>query len=92
MITTKLMEFASAIIGFFLGLIPADWTPPAWFSGAAGAVQQFFNSATSVGVWIPIDFAFLCAFSIMSAYIGGGVVKMIRILWSALTGGGGSAG
>jgi hypothetical protein len=44
-----------------------------------------------MGVWIPLDLAFACAFALVTTYIGGGVVKAIRILISHFTAGGGSA-
>lgn len=91
MITNALLSVINAALGFFIGLIPDSLNPPGWVSGSAAALVGFFSNAQSMGVWIPLDFAFLCAYALMSTYIGGGVVKMVRILISHFTGGGGSA-
>jgi hypothetical protein len=59
--------------------------------GAVDAMRGLFVSASTMGVWIPLDIGFAAAALIMHVYIGGGVIKAVRILISHFTGGGGSA-
>ncbi len=91
MITSLFLKGLLGIVSAFASMLPDSWTPPDWLVGVADAIAGFVDSATTMNVWIPLDFAMLCAASLISAYMGGAVVKGLRILVSHFTGGGGGA-
>lgn len=91
MITEWFFGMLGDVIEAGLDLIPESMNPPGWLIGAGEAMAGLFSNIHSLGVWIPTTLAFGAAAFIMNAYIGGGVIKAVRILISHFTGGGGSA-
>lgn len=91
MVTQAILDFANMLLGAVFSLVPEGVRAPGWIAGSANAVKGLFTAAATMGVWIPLDIAVAAALLIMNTYIGGGVVKGIRILISHFTGGGGGA-
>lgn len=91
MIVEALVRVVLVIIGFLVELIPAMLPPfevPEGFAESAGQLGEWLGEANQV---IPIDFAVACLSLVLSALIFSATLKVVRILLSLFTGGGGSA-
>lgn len=90
MIIEWFMGAAAWVIHPIFAIMP-DFTVPAWFTGATVAIGSLFSNAASMGVWIPIALAVNVAGALFTAMMGGAIIKLLRIVASFLTAGGGSA-
>ncbi len=77
----------SGTIGTLVALVPA---PPAWVSNGFSALSGLFPYVDSLGVWIPVGLALTIGGAIVAAYVAGVVIKLIRMVVSYLTLGGGA--
>lgn len=87
-----------AIANFFLGLVAAALsflptnTPPAWLTSIGSAVGTVYGYAGQMGVWFPVTLVRNVVLAVLGAMLVGFGIKVIRIVTSFLTVGGGSAG
>lgn len=90
MITTWLMDFASSLITFGIGLFPTAG-PPSWFGDANGYIQQVLGYGSGLGAWIPWGYAGTVVAAVLSFWLVGFGIKVLRIVLSFFLAGGGSA-
>jgi len=90
MIVQWFMTAAQTVIDTIFSAMP-DIPVPAWFTGAGNALSGLFSAAASMGVWIPIPLALNVMATLFAAMMGGAIIKLVRIIASFLTAGGGSA-
>lgn len=87
--------FLNLVASFLEGMAewvgPGTLSPPPFLETSAGALSNLLRTVHGLGVWIPTDLAFLVAAAIINLYIGGGLVRLVRMGVSLFTGGGGSA-
>jgi hypothetical protein len=85
--------FLSAVGWVVNGIFTAipDIPVPGWFTGSIAAIQALFGAATTMGVWVPVPLAISVAALLFTALMGGAIIKLVRIIASFLTAGGGSA-
>ena len=91
MVTLALMKLAASFCGFVLDLVPGGG-PPSWFMDSGSAFNSVLSDAASMTVWFPLGLAVVIAQVLLTCQVGGGVIKIGRIVASFLTVGGGSAG
>ena len=90
MITAAVLDILTLIIGGLLDALPVT-TPPAWISTGVSYMPQVFTFAASMGVWFPWSLLGIVLAAVVTTWVGGFVVKVVRIVISHVTGGGGSA-
>jgi hypothetical protein len=73
----------------FSGL-PA-YVAPDWVSGLAGAAGQVFGMAGSMGVWFPAPLVMGILVALLAVWLVSFTIKVMRLVLSLFTGGGGSA-
>jgi hypothetical protein len=90
-ITYALMGIAALLVALIAALMP-DLPDPANTLGQAqggwATVLGFMGGASS---WLPFGFAFLCVGIVAVIAVAAGVIKLVRMVASFLSGGGGSA-
>lgn len=87
-----------AIVNFFLGLVEALLSflptnePPDWLTSIGGVVGTVYGYAGQMGAWFPVTLVRNVVIAVVAAALLGFSVKVVRIVASFLTVGGGSAG
>lgn len=90
MVTERLIDLVAGFASFVIGLVPAPGVP-AFFTDATNAASSVGDLFASVSVWFPLGLvaAVLTAWALTW---GVGVsIKVVRIVASFFTAGGGSA-
>lgn len=90
MITRLLMDFIAALINLITGLLPTSG-PPAWWTSVSGTIADVWTYGAGLGAWFPWQLAAVCVPAIFGAMAIGFGIRLIRIVASLFTGGGGSA-
>lgn len=91
MITDAIINFFLGIVAALLSFLPSN-EPPAWLLTIGGAIGTVYAYAGQMGVWFPVTLVRNVALAVIAAMLAGFVVKMVRIVASFVTVGGGSAG
>jgi hypothetical protein len=96
MLIELIVKALMAIPRAVLGLIP-DVTIPAYLTGTgpgtlAGTVSDLVASLAGINPWLPLAQLVAAAGLVLASMICAGVVKLVRIVSSYVTLGGGSAG
>lgn len=91
MISEAFIDFFAAFTRFAIGLLP-DSGPPGWFSDGTGYLSEVWSYASGLGAWIPFAHAGMVVTSILACVAIGLTIKLVRIVASFFTVGGGSAG
>lgn len=84
------MGFFLLLVQLVLGLLPDD-DVPAFAQGAASALQSVFSAGYGLGAWIPWSTAAVCAGAVIASLLIGLAIRVVRIIASFFTLGGGSA-
>lgn len=90
MVTDALIEWLTTVVVFILGGVP-QVDPPGWLLSTSSAVGTVYGYADSMGAWFPVNLTVTVVGSILAAWGIGFAVKVIRIVASFFTAGGGSA-
>lgn len=90
MITKLVMAFFVTLINLVLSILPSGG-PPSWWSDAAGYIGTVWGYGTGLGAWLPWGLAAVCVPAVFVAMGVGFTIKIIRIIASFFTAGGGSA-
>jgi hypothetical protein len=85
-----LMSLAANLFDWMFSGLPA-YTPPTWITGLSGAVAQVFAVAGSMGVWFPAPLVLSILLALLTFWVVSFGIKVIRLVVSLFTGGGGSA-
>jgi len=91
MVTEWLLGVLGTLVRGLLSVLP-DFDPPAWFSDSGGLFASIFGVADSMGVWLPVELGFTVAVAVLGCLVVGFGIKLVRIVASFATAGGGSAG
>lgn len=91
MVTDVLLGWLGALWSWLMGLFPVI-DPPDWLAGTGDALTTVTDHIGGMGRWLPFGLlgAVLGTFFLILA--AGFVVKVVRIVASFFTAGGGSAG
>jgi len=78
------------IIKAVVGLLPTG-AAPAWLDDGAGYMAEIFGLVSGLGAWVPVSLAVTVVAAVLACVVIGFLIKVIRIVASFLTAGGGSA-
>ena len=90
MITAVVMEMFTFMLNGMLDSLP-NAVVPAWLSSAGSYLPSVFAFAASMGVWFPWSVLGIVLASVFSVWGASFLFKILRIVISHVTGGGGSA-
>ena len=91
MVVEWVLALTGALTRSFLSNLPG-FDPPAWFTDSGSLFASLFGVADSLGVWLPIGLALTIGSAVLGCLVIGFGIKLVRILLSFATAGGGSAG
>lgn len=86
-----------AIVNLFVGLVSMIFDglgtkpAPGWLTNVAANLSEVVGFGASMGSWVPWSILGSCAAAVVSCAALSLVVRVVRILVSLFTGGGGSA-
>ncbi len=90
MIIQWLAGALSSVLTWLIGIFPAP-TLPSWLTAAPSAISGWVAQLDGFGNWLPLDVVSgAVAFALVVLGIGG-AIKLLRIIASFLSAGGGSA-
>lgn len=90
MIVEWLFTLAANLLEWLTSGLPT-YTEPEWISGLAGAMSQVFSVAGSMGVWFPAPLVLAVLTALLTFWLVSFGIKLVRMILSLFTGGGGSA-
>lgn len=91
MIIEWIFDLIAGLVNFFLGLLP-DLPDSSWLSGdVASAVSTISGYASQLGNFVPWGIVESCIGLILATLAVAAIIKVVRIIASFLTVGGGSA-
>lgn len=90
MIVEWFLKVVASLFEWLFSPLPA-YTPPDWVSSLAGAVGQVFSMAHSMGVWFPAPLVLTILAALLVIWTFSYGVHIVRMIVSALSGGGGKA-
>lgn len=91
MILELIVDAIAAVVAGIGGLF-GEFTMPAWWSDLESALGVVGTAAAGFGDWVPVGTAVQAAMFVCSMLTLGLAIRLIRIVASFLTAGGGSAG
>jgi hypothetical protein len=96
-IVTWLTGALTSVLSFVVGLFPT-WTYPSWLSGSSTTAGTLGGYAHAIGgamgdfsAWIPLSVVGPCLAAVLAALGVSLAVRVIRMIASFLTGGGGGS-
>jgi hypothetical protein len=90
-ITTWILEIGGNFFHWLLGLLPTI-TAPSWLTDNNGAMTTVFTDAGLMGVWFPSTLLISALLGLLVILATGFGIKVVRVVASFFTAGGGSAG
>ena len=90
MIVEWFLGVAVSLFHSLMGALPVA-TVPAWLSDSSGAMATVFSAAGSMGVWFNAQLLIVVLGAVLALWLVGFSIKLVRIVASFLTAGGGSA-
>lgn len=90
MIVEAIFNVVGAFLAFVVGLFPTR-DPASWVSSMGPAIQTVWNAAAGMGAWIPWSNVSAVVQAVIGAMLTGLAIRLIRVVLSLFTGGGGSA-
>jgi hypothetical protein len=90
MIPEGFFDFMFGLAGFLVGLFPSGGAP-AWLTDGAGYLSQLFEKASGLGAWINFGLAGTVMAAVLACVALGLGIKVVRMVVSVFTGGGGGA-
>jgi len=89
-ITEWVLGVGGWLLHTLLGALPV-MSVPGWMSSNDGAFSTVFGAAGSMGVWFPSTLVVTVLLAVVATWLVGFGIKLVRIVASFLTAGGGSA-
>jgi hypothetical protein len=90
-VVTKLfLDVVTTFLAWVVGLFPT-WDRPSWLSSAIDSITGATETVHELGYWLPIGAITDVAVVILAASAVSFAVRVVRIVASFLSGGGGSA-
>lgn len=90
MITEWLLTVGQTILHALLSVLPTV-TAPTWLTDTTGAAATVFSAAGSMGVWFPAPLLLTVLAGLLTLWVAGFAIKLVRMVASFFTAGGGSA-
>jgi hypothetical protein len=89
MITASILWLAASLFQLVVSLIPVG-DPPAWWGDLAGYLGTIWGYCDQLGAWIPWSLAGTVVGAILDCLLVAMGIRVVRILLSLFTGGGGA--
>lgn len=91
MIIELIVRALVALTKGILALLPND-PPPDWFTDAGAQWSSLMTQVSGLSYWLPVSLAVQVSLAILGCVVVGFGIKVVRIILSYFTAGGGSAG
>lgn len=91
MIFEGIINAVAGIVSFIAGLMP-EFDTPAWLTTIAAKIDLVVANMAPLGVWLPFGAAGTAVTLVLAAVAVAVIIKLVRIIASFLTLGGGAAG
>lgn len=91
MIVEWLLSLATSLVEGLLSALPT-FNPPSWIADGASSVSSVLTTAGSLGHWVPLPLFGVVVAAVLTSLTVGLGIKIVRIVASFMTVGGGSAG
>jgi Trk-type K+ transport system membrane component len=91
MIVKWLIDLVVELFGHVLSLLPDSLVQPADVQASIDTINSVLQSGSGLGAWIPYGQVFAAVSMLLGAIAIAIGIKVVRILLSLFTGGGGSA-
>lgn len=91
MITQSFIDGMFSLLQWVLNSIPADAAPPEWLQGGVAAMRSVLEMAGLLNTWVPVGLVVQMANFMVLAMLVNSSIKMLRLVLSLFTGGGGGA-
>jgi hypothetical protein len=86
-----LLSLGAYLLHALMSVLPTV-TAPAWLTDTSGAAATVFSAAGSMGVWFPAPLLLTVLSGLLVLWLSGFAIKLVRMVASFFTAGGGSAG
>lgn len=90
MILEAIVNFFAGVVEFFLNLLPS-MDPPGFVTGFGEKVSDVLGYASGLGAWLPLGLVATVTGALIVCIGVGFGIKVVRIVASFFTAGGGSA-
>lgn len=90
MITAAVIDMCALIVASLIDALPVTQVP-GWLADAGSYIPQVMGFAASMGVWFPWTVLGVVLSAVFGVWVASFGVKVVRIIISHVTGGGGSA-
>lgn len=91
MIVQAFIDGVYSLFQWLLSTIPADAAPPEWLQGGVAAMRSVLEYAGLLSTWVPVGLVVQMANLMVLAMVVNSSVKILRLVVSLFTGGGGGA-
>lgn len=91
MIVDALVGVLSGLLTFVAGLLP-DGDVPAWFANVSDDLASWIGLTAGLGAWVPMTLMLNVLGALLLCYVVGFTIRLVRIVASFFTAGGGAAG
>lgn len=91
MIVEAVVSLLVALVDGALALLPSA-APPAWFTSAGSQWSSLMGQVSLMGNWFPVSLATNVVGAVLGSWVIGFTIKVVRLVLSYFTAGGGSAG
>lgn len=91
MITDSILNLLGTLGRFFASLVPSLPDPGPILGGITGNLSTLFGYAAGSGAWIPWDVGGACLLAVVAVFVSAFGIRLLRIVLSVFTGGGGGA-
>lgn len=81
--------FVAALLNVFNSILPSP-APPSWLGNVGDVMHTLFAGASSMGAWLPVRFGLTVVTTVLTVKIAGFMIRVVRIVASFATLGGGA--
>lgn len=90
MIWDLIVRMFMGLVRGIIGLLPTSG-PPGWVSEAGQYIETGVDKVGGLSAWVPLETAMMVLAAVMACIAAGFFIKIMRIVASFFTAGGGSA-
>ena len=90
MITFWLLQLMGGLLSLMVSLVPT-FDMPTWFTGLGATLDEFSAHAVGMDSWVPFDSLTTVVGFVLTVVPIGFAIRLVRIILSLFSGGGGNA-
>ncbi len=91
MVFDAIVEALAGLLTWLAGLLPTG-SVPAWFASTSASLNTWLGLTAGLGAWMPVGLMLQVFAAFLLSLVAGFAIRLVRIIASFLTAGGGSAG